>query len=157
MKILHALALLLAVAGLDACGGGGIRSVSAQAPSFSNASLSGTYGFAAAGTIGTTAPYNLAGTIAADGNGEFSGEVAETYPGVGTCHAGLTGKYSIDGTGSGTGSLVLSLSAINGGECRASSILSSVLLALEVGQTGASFVFSESDGNGALAGTALKQ
>ncbi len=101
--------------------------------------------------------YNLAGTIAADGNGEFSGEVAESYPGVGTCHAGLTGKYSIDSTGSGTGSLVLSLSAINGGECRASSILFSVLLALEVGQSGASFVFSESDGKGALAGTALKQ
>jgi hypothetical protein len=100
------LALLIGCFLLGGCGGGSNSSVTGTPPpvvhaaGFTNASISGGYAFGVSGTNGTSVTAG-SGVVTADGNGGItSGEETLNVGGI-SCHATLTGTYSINANGTG--------------------------------------------------------
>src|SRR5712664_4032670 len=100
---MKSLALLLSAFFLIGCGGGSSSAGGGtpapppvvHAAGFTNASISGGYAFGISGTA-VNSPEAGSGVVIADGNGNItSGEETLNIGGV-SCHATLTGTYSIN-------------------------------------------------------------
>jgi hypothetical protein len=104
--------VLLSLAVLGACGGNGGNNFTNPNPppsgSFSNSNLNGTYVFSVGGIDSQGAPYALAGTFTADGNGGISGgavDVNDADLSAPVPNSALTSssyKVSVDGRGQAT-------------------------------------------------------
>lgn len=156
-----------AAAALVACGGSSSPvnvvnppPVNAQS-AFSNASLSGTYALSFIGASvangGIAEIDNGIGSLQLDGSGHISGGSATSYGSAGTCAYTLSGSYSVQQSGQGAATLTLSGAQSNPNTCGTGG---TGVLALNLGQGGASFAFAESDYATTAsieAGTAIKQ
>jgi hypothetical protein len=148
-----ALALATLVCLLTGCSGG--APVMAQS-SYSNASLSGTYGFSFNSTggadltnpNGSQSPYGAVGTLQFNGSGNVSAGTITAYTASGSCAISLTGNYSIENTGLGQ---ITVAPVVTSGGC---AVPSSWKAMLTVTQQGGSFSFASSPGT---AGSAAKQ
>lgn len=161
MKKLLTLFPLVILLGLVSCGGGtgnGISStgtVLAQSNQYSNSSLNGTYAFSIVGIqVSSTSSvvFDGSGTIVANGSGGITGGIIKEYfTGGGTCQATLSGTYDVtNSAGSGTATVT---SSVTSGSCTGQSTTYDV----ELAQSGASALFSESDNAEWSSGTLLKQ
>jgi hypothetical protein len=151
LEVAFALAALLCL--ITGCSGGG--SVMAQS-SYTNASLSGTYGisFASSGgsdltnSEGEKSAYGAVGTLTFDGVGKVTSGTITTYTNIGPCVVSVTGTYSIQSTGVGT---ITTTPVVSSGGCTVSPSWSAHLA---VTQQGASFNFAS---NNSVGGSAAKQ
>ena len=152
---------LVILLGLISCGGGSgggtssAGTVSAQSSQYSNSSLSGTYAFSIIGVqVNSTssAVFDGSGTLIANGSGGVTGgTIKEYFTGGGTCQASLSGSYDVtNSAGSGTASVT---SSVTSGPCTGQTTTYDV----ELAQSGASALFSESDNVEWSSGTLLKQ
>ena len=82
---------------------------------FSNRSFRGSYALGIIGTVVSVGPVAGAGVLTSDGNGNLVGTETISY-GFGPCVLTLTGTYSVDPDGTGTGSVTV-LSATGGPLC----------------------------------------
>jgi hypothetical protein len=162
LAVAGAAALALAACGGGSSGGSVINPQPVQAQStFSASSLSGTYAISFIGasvSSGSIAELdNGIGTIQLDGGGNIVGGSIVGYGSGGTCTFSLSGTYAVQPTGSGSLSLTVSPSASSATSCGTGG---SGALAIELGQSGASFTFAESDyavSGSIQEGTAVKQ
>jgi hypothetical protein len=151
MKIVCvSLVSLLALAG---CGGySSTNAVYAQSGS-SNGSLSGTYAFQVLGLAASPAPsYSEVGTVTFNGSGAITGGTSIAYPTgtSGPCvNTGVSGNYSVQASGFGTGTL-----NITGPSCNPAATLTFVF---EIAGGGTTIQIASANGNPAFAGSAVKQ
>lgn len=155
MRFLSVAVLILLCLMLAECGGrGSTPTVSAQSPTYSEASLNGSYAFSVVGDWTQGQAFNGIGTIVFNGSGAITGGsltelVFTTGP---SCPATLTGTYSISSSGSGTAQITATPDSPCTGAWQGSSPFN-----IEVSQSGASVLLASTSSSPAFTGTALKQ
>ena len=77
---------------------------------FSNRSFRGSYALGIIGTVVSVGPVAGTGLLTSDGKGSFVGSETISY-GVGPCVLTLTGTYSVNPDGTGTGSATVTSAA----------------------------------------------
>ena len=145
---------------LGACSSGssnqGTSIVLAQS-GYTNASLTGTYAFSIVAPYnGGGAFYDEVGTITFDGNGHITGGGGTAYFGASStscASTNLTGTYSVQTSGAGSGTLS---STVSGNGC--SGGLSSLPILFQVAASGSTVEFGSAAGTTQIfAGSATKQ
>jgi len=125
------------------------------ASGFTNATLSGGYAFGVVGTSGIQAQAGN-GVAVADGNGNItSGDETLNIGGTMSCHATLTGTYSVNTNGTGTATATVTMDAASQANgCGTSSIGH---FTLAIGNGGSTVFIAEQDTGGTFVATAIKQ
>jgi hypothetical protein len=144
---------------LSACSGsGGQNSGTVLAQSgYTNASVTGTYAFSIVAPYNGSGPfYDEIGTITFDGNGHITGGSGTAYfatSSTSCASTNLTGNYSVQTSGAGSGTLS---STVTGTGCTGG--LSSLPIAFQVAASGATVEFGSAAGSTQIfAGSATKQ
>ena len=125
------------------------------ASGFTNASLSGGYAFGVLGTSGTQAQAG-SGVAVADGNGNItSGDETLNIGGTVSCHATLTGTYSVNTNGTGTATATVTMDAAS--QAKGCGTSSTSHFTLAIGNGGSTVIIAEQDTGGTFVATAIKQ
>jgi len=109
MATLSILAFLILLAPLAGAQGGG----------FSNHSFRGSYTLGIIGTVVSVGPVAGTGLLTSDGRGNLVGSETISY-GIGPCVLSLSGTYSVNPDGTGTGSVTVT-QAVGGSLCASGS------------------------------------
>jgi hypothetical protein len=116
MRAVHYFALLLILLPtliLAGCGGSGVKFAPNPNGSFSNSSLKGNYAFSFTGT-NQFGFLTVAGTLQADGNGNFTSGVEDVNSGGGVfTNVPVVGNYNVGADGRGTATLASSVANIS--------------------------------------------
>jgi hypothetical protein len=115
MRAVHSLALLLILIPtfiLAGCGGSGVKFAPKPTGSFNNSSLRGSYAFSFTGT-NQFGFLSVAGSLQADGNGNFTAGVEDVNSGGGVfTNVPVAGNYTVRADGRGTATLASSVATI---------------------------------------------
>src|SRR5258708_23938937 len=118
-----------------------------HAAGFTNANVSGGYGFGVAGTSGAV-PEVGTGVVTADGNGNLTGGEETVNIGGISCHATFTGTYSVNANGTGTVTLNTTLDADS--IARGCTVGASTVSSLALANNGGTLVVASQGSGGAL-------
>ncbi len=125
-----------------------------NAANFSNATFKGTYALGFSGTDLTIGPIAGTGLLISDGEGGLTGSQTINDGGI-VCDENLSGNYSIDADGTGSGSLTVE-STSGGGICEAA-VGNVVTFSLVLAGNGRSLRLSETNSNYVILATAQRQ
>jgi hypothetical protein len=159
---MKSLALLLGAFFLIGCGGGSssagggtpvVTPPVVHAAGFTNASISGGYAFGISGTA-VNSPEAGSGVVTADGNGNItSGEETVNIGGI-SCHATLTGTYSVNANGTGIATVTATPDAASVAK---GCIGGTGDLSLAIANGGAGLILASQNANSTTVATAAKQ
>jgi hypothetical protein len=116
MRAVHYLVLLLILIPtliLAGCGGSGVKFAPRPNGSFNNSSLRGSYAFSFTG-VNQFGFLSVAGSLQADGNGNFTSGVEDVNSGNGVfTNISVAGNYTVGADGRGTATLASSVATIS--------------------------------------------